>query len=149
MLDVLTVTWLATGRVVVGKGWSVKLVVRKTCSRIAICLAAGIAEVESQNGVNLMLFGYQFTISCRKVSLVIEIFLQAVLEQSLLGCFLIIEISMLWREALVLGIIILGDTKLATHTEVICGKPLGDEIVGKAEALSLVIIVEMGIPERV
>ena len=96
-----------------------------------------------------MLFSYQLTVCSRKVSLVIEIFLQAVLEQSLLGCFLIIEIGMLWRESLVLGIIILGDTKLATHAEVICGKPLGDEIVGKAEALSLVIIVEMGIPERV
>ena len=56
---------------------------------------------------------------------------------------------MLWREALVLGIIILGDTEFATHTEIICSKPLGDEEVGKAETLYLVVVVEMRIPEWV
>ena len=96
-----------------------------------------------------MFLCYQLSVGGRKVAFVVEIFLQAVFEQSLLGCFLVIEVGMLWREALVLGIIILGDTEFATHTEVICSKPFGDEVVGKAETLSLVVVVEMRIPEWV
>ena len=149
MLDVLPITWLATGRVVVGKRWCRKLIVGETGSRIAVGLAGGIVEVEAQHGIDLMLFGYQLTVSGRKVALVIEILLQAVLEESLLGSLLIIEIGMLRREALILGIIILGDTKLGTHAELFGGKPLGDEVVGKAETLALVVVVEMGIPERI
>ena len=146
MLDVLRISWLASCRIVVGKRRCCKLVVGEAGSRIAIGLACGIVEVETQYRIELMLLCDELTKCCRDVALVVEVFLQAMLKQSLLCGFLIIKVGMLRRQTLVLCIVVFGHTKLSTYTQIVGSKPFCYEIISKAEALTLIIVVEVSIP---
>ncbi len=67
-------------------------------------------------------------------------------EQAFLRGILVVKLGMLWREALVLGIVVLGDAKLGAEAQIIGGEPLGYEVVCEAEALPLVVVVEVGVP---
>ena len=70
-------------------------------------------------------------------------------EQTLLRSVLVVEIGMFGRQTCVLSVVILGYTKLAAHSQVVGSKPFGYEIVGEAEALTLVKVVEMVVPQGI
>ncbi len=149
VLHALAVTGLAPARVVVGKRGRGKLVVGEARGGIAVGLARGVAEVEAQHGVYLVLLGYQLAIGGRHVALIVEILLQAVGEQAFLRGVLVIKLGVFRRETLVLGVVVFGDAKLGAEAQVVGGEPLGYEVVGEAETLTLVVVVEVGVPKGV
>ena len=68
------------------------------------------------------------------------------LKQSLLCGILIVKVGMLWRQTLVLCVVVFGYTKLSTHAQVVGSKPFCYEVVGEAKALTFIIVVEVSIP---
>lgn len=91
----------------------------------------------------------QFAECYGRIAFIEQFFCLRVRIETLLRLTEVVKIGMQRRKPCLIGPFILRDSELGSESEIFQDKPFKYEVVCKPESGSFIVIVEMGIPERI